>query len=231
MKSFRTLIALLALSILANGCATQLEAGKTAPLSGRLSGSVAYSERIALPPDARIIVNLEDVSRTDKSSAFIAQQTLQPRTQVPIAFDLRYIPASIDRSHRYAVRAVIMDSQNELLWASTEDYPVLFNEPEKPIAVTVQRVTNAAAAAVPPANTNMGFKCDDIEFIAKFGTDKVQIMLPARTLTLPHVISASGVRYTDGASTFWSKGKEALFEMNGVSYTGCKSDPLPVPSK
>jgi putative lipoprotein len=45
------------------------------------------------------------------------------------------------------------------------------------------------------------------------------------------VISGSGARYTDGVTTFWSKGDTALFEMNGVSYKGCKADPLPTLSK
>ena len=92
MKSFRSVIALLALSMLATACA-QFKSDKTVPLSGRVSGSVLYKERIALPPDAKIIVSLEDVSYADKAGTFIAQQTLRPTGQVPIPFDLRYIPA------------------------------------------------------------------------------------------------------------------------------------------
>ena len=60
--------------------------------------------------------------------------------------------------------------------------------------------------------------------------DRVEIMLAGRTITLPNVISGSGARYSDGSTTFWNKGNEALFEMNGVSYKGCKTDPLPTPA-
>ncbi|MES2026344.1 MAG: YbaY family lipoprotein [Pseudomonadota bacterium] len=227
MKSFRSVLTLLALSMLVTACA-QFKSEKTAPLSGRVSGSVIYKERIALPPDAKIVVTLEDVSFADKSSTFIAQQTLRPTGQVPIPFDLRYIPSAIDLRHRYVVRAVILDNQDALMWTSTESYPVLFNEPEKPLTIMLQRV---AETVTPKSNAVAAFKCDDLEFIAKFpNTDKVEILLAGRTLTLPHVISGSGARYSDGSTTFWGKGNEALFEMNGISYKGCKTDPLQQPA-
>ena len=38
-------------------------------------------------------------------------------------------------------------------------------------------------------------------------------------MTLPHVVSASGARYSNGAGTFWNKGREATFELNGRTQT------------
>lgn len=227
MKSRHSLIALLAVCVLASGCAKKLKPDNLPALSGNVSGTVAYRERIALPPDAKVIVSLEDVTRTGKSGSFIAQQTIRPTTQVPISFNLRYIPAAIDRSRRYAVTASILDSQDGVIWTSEEATAISFNEPEKPIALLLQRALNPNAVATPSANTGMAFKCDDIEFIAKFSADKVQILLAGRTLALPHVVSASGARYSDGSNTFWNKGNDALLEINGVSYKGCKTDPLP----
>lgn len=231
MKPFHATIALLAMCLLASGCAKKLQPDNLPALSGYITGSVAYRERIALPPDAKIVVSLEDVSRSDKSAAFVAQQTLRPSAQVPVLFNLRYIPSAINRKHSYAVRAAILDSEDELMWTSTASYPVLFNEPEKPLAIVMERVIHPDPVATPPVHTSIGYKCDEIEFIAKFEANIVQILLPARTLTLPRVISGSGARYTDGVTTFWSKGDTALFEMNGVSYKGCKADPLPTLSK
>ena len=229
LPSLRTILTLLALTVAASGCAKWYKTESKPNLSGRVSGSVIYRERIALPPDAKIVVSLEDVSRADASAVFIAQQTLRPSGQVPIQFDLRYIPSAIDLRHRYNLRAVILDNRDELMWTSTEAYPVNFNEPEKPISIMVQRVSNPVAANAPKSNI-AAFKCDELEFIAKFpNNDKVEIMLAGRTITLPHVISGSGARYSDGSTTFWNKGNEALFEMNGVNYKGCKTDPLPPP--
>lgn len=228
MKTFRLMAAMLVLAALLSGCAIKkLWSSGGIALSGRVTGTVTYLERIALPADAKIIVSLEDVSRKDASGAFVAQQTLRPRTQVPVAYDLRYIPSTIDRRHTYAIRAVIVDAHDDLLWTSTESYPVLFNEAERPIAITVRRVTNPAVIATPAVNTAIGFKCDDFAFIARFSADKVEIAMAGRTVTLPQVISGSGARYSNGPTTFWNKGDSALFEMNGVSYQNCKADPVP----
>lgn len=227
MKKFRFLAAVLALLLLA-ACARKIRPDGNLPaLSGHVTGSVTYRERIALPPDARIIVSLEDVNRTDQGSSFVAQQVLQSKAQVPIPFDLRYLPVAIDRSHRYAVRAEIVDAHDALLWSSTEIYPVRFDQPEKPVAITVVRAPNPTAAAMPAANTVVPFKCDDFAFIARFGANKVDIALPGRAVTLPQVISGSGARYSDGSTTFWNKGDSALFEMNGVIYKNCQTDTLP----
>lgn len=226
MKLLRTMGALLMLAALLAGCATQNKwSGAKAGLSGQLQGNVTYRERIALPPDARIIVRLEDVSRKDASGAFVAQQTLRPRTEVPIAFNLRYLPSAIDTRRRYALHASIVDAQDELLWISPEPTMVLFNE-TAPIVLTLERALNPSAPPPPAADTVVGFRCDDFAFIAKFFTGKVEIALAGRTLSLPQVLSGSGARYSDGKTTFWNKGDTALFQMNGVDYKGCRADPV-----
>lgn len=228
MKIFRLTTIMLLLTMLLSGCAIKkLWSDNDGPaLSGRVTGTVTYRERIALPANARIIVTLEDVNRKDASGTFIAQQTLQPKTQVPVAFDLRYIPSAIDRKHKYAVRAAIIDTHDEMLWTSTESYPVLFNAPEKAIAVMMERVIDPTAQVAPSINTVTGFKCDDFAFIVKFSDAKVDIALAGRNLSLPQVISASGARYSDGSTTFWNKRDGAIFEFNGVSYKNCKADPV-----
>jgi len=65
------------------------------------------------------------------------------------------------------------------------------------------------------------FDCDTLALTATFHGDHVIIEVPERTLTmkLPHVVSASGARYSDGSSTFWNKGREATFEQDGRKQT------------
>jgi putative lipoprotein len=225
MKLFRITTVLMALAMLLAGCASgKRSSGEQAGLSGHLQGSVTYRERIALPADARVIVRLEDVSRKDASGSFVAQQTLHPRTEVPVAFDLRYLPSAIDTTHRYALHASIVDAQDELLWSSSEPTPILFTDGDKPVVLTLTRVLDPTAPAR-PANTVVGFKCDDFAFLAKFFTDKVEIALAGRTLSLPQVLSGSGARYSDGKTVFWNKGDTALFHFNGIDYKGCRVDP------
>jgi membrane-bound inhibitor of C-type lysozyme len=56
--------------------------------------------------------------------------------------------------------------------------------------------------------------------------DGTRLFLPERAVMLPHVISASGARYSDGSITYWSKGDHALLEVDGVSRSGCTLDPI-----
>jgi uncharacterized membrane protein len=50
--------------------------------------------------------------------------------------------------------------------------------------------------------------------VAEFrpATDDVWLFLPDMSGSLPHVRSASGAKYDDGATTFWTKGHEAMLD-------------------
>ncbi len=61
------------------------------------------------------------------------------------------------------------------------------------------------------------FECDDGIVTTTFYGDRVTLELPGRSLTLPHVVAASGARYGDGVSTFWNKGNEAMLDLDGRS--------------
>ncbi|MEZ4619795.1 MAG: YbaY family lipoprotein [Caldilineaceae bacterium] len=107
---------------------TQTEDALSSELSGVLSGSVMYRQRIALPAGSVISVELQDVSRADVAANIVATQTLTTAGEnVPIPFELRYDPAEINPSHTYAVRAQIK-VDGELRWTSTERFSVLTND-------------------------------------------------------------------------------------------------------
>lgn len=228
MISLRSISLLLVVCVAASGCGSLFKRNQGPALSGHLTGNVTYRERIALPPGSRIIVSLEDVTRANRTGQFVAQQTMEPKTQVPIAFDLHYLPQTIKKDNRYAISATIVDGQEQPIWSS-ESIPVSFVDQDKPISILVVRVSNLDVAPAP--KTVVPFKCDEIALIARFGKDSVEIMMPGRTITLPQVISGSGACYSDGSTTFWNKGEMALFEMNGVDYKGCRADPLPAGDK
>ena len=42
----------------------------------------------------------------------------------------------------------------------------------------------------------------------------VNVRFAGRELRLPHVISGSGARYSDGKTTFWNRGKSVLIEVD-----------------
>jgi uncharacterized membrane protein len=82
------------------------------------------------------------------------------------------------------------------------------------------------AAARPAAPISARFDCGGEIVPIVFHADRSVITLPDRELTLPQAMSASGARYSDGATTFWNKGNEATFEIGGRSLM-CRELPDP----
>lgn len=124
-------------------------------LPGTLTGVVTYRERMALPPNAVVEVQLQDVSRADAPAQTIAEQVITPTTQVPIPFELKYDPASIDPRNRYAVAARIT-ADDELLFINTTAYPVITGgNPTANVEVVVEQTGGAQPAQVPNAVTGV----------------------------------------------------------------------------
>ncbi len=95
--------------------------------AGTITGTVAYRQRIALPPDAVVHVRLEDVSRADAPSTLISEVRVPTGgKQVPIPFTLDYDLAKIEDSHTYHLRASILaGTEGAMLFTTTRAYPVL----------------------------------------------------------------------------------------------------------
>ena len=108
-------------------CAGPALSGGTAPGSGAsatVTGTVIYRERIALPPDAVLRVQLRDVSLMDVAAVVIAEQVITPAHALPIPFVLHYDPNEIDERMTYSVFASIRSGER-LLFISDRSYPVL----------------------------------------------------------------------------------------------------------
>ena len=82
------------------------------------------------------------------------------------------------------------------------------------------------AGGKPPSKVVFG--CEgDVEVVAVFlpgDPGSARIESRGETWTLPHVPSGSGAKYSNGAVTFWTKGKEALFDEPG-SNLSCTARP------
>ncbi|NJL44642.1 MAG: hypothetical protein HC922_00595 [Leptolyngbyaceae cyanobacterium SM2_3_12] len=105
-----------------------------------VSGTVSYPQRIALPPNATVVVKLEDVSLADAPSTVIAEQRITTAGQsVPIPFKLVYDPADIEAGNRYVVRAQIF-YDDELRWTSTTSYPVITQNNPNRVEIAVDQV-------------------------------------------------------------------------------------------
>jgi putative lipoprotein len=137
---------LLGLWLLLAGCApTQVMPASAGGVeSGRVTGSVTYRERIALPPTAVVRVRLVDVSRADAPAELLAEQTIiAAGKQVPIAFALTYDPTRINAAHTYAVQVRIEDD-GRLLFISDMHHPVITHEQPHHVDVVARRVAAPA---------------------------------------------------------------------------------------
>lgn len=83
-----------------------------------LHGEVLYRERIALPPNAVLSVQLADVSLADAPAAIVGEQKIDPAGQVPIKFEIKFDPSVIRTSMTYALQARI--TVDDKLWFITD---------------------------------------------------------------------------------------------------------------
>lgn len=91
----------------------------------KVTGTVTYLQSITLPPDAELLVKLEDVSLQDAPAGVIAEQTIPVGgQQSPLAFALEYKRRVIEESHSYSIRAEILVG-GETRFVSGQSYPVL----------------------------------------------------------------------------------------------------------
>ena len=74
------------------------------------------------------------------------------------------------------------------------------------------------------ASRTFVYECNDgYSFTARIEGEKAWLFLPGSTISLPHVKAASGVKYSDDTALFWSKGNEALLEIDDSKYR-CKNN-------
>jgi uncharacterized lipoprotein YbaY len=154
------LVLILALAALAPSLAGPAVA--QAPAS--VTGTVTYRTRNLLPPTARVIVQLADVSRADAPATILATQVIEPQGGAPpYPFALPYDPAQINPAFSYAVQASIRDG-DRLLFISTQNYSVITRgAPLTGVEVVVDPVPAEPAGPAqritidsPPADTLVG---------------------------------------------------------------------------
>ncbi|MBZ9989321.1 YbaY family lipoprotein [Mesorhizobium sp. BH1-1-5] len=84
-----------------------------------IAGEVIYRERIALPPDAVLMVELADVSLADAPATVIAKRRIAPTDQVPIKFEIGFDPKAIQKGRTYTLQARITVGERLMFIADT----------------------------------------------------------------------------------------------------------------
>lgn len=219
-NNYRPVLILILVTALVTGCARAV-----------ITGDVYYRERIALPPDAQVVVTLEDVSRADTLATVLSKVEFTPGTEVPIPFELKYQPADIVSNHRYALRAQIRSADNQLLWATKDHYGVLTQDsPRDKLSLQLARVDHTHIAQSSGSDrTRMAFECDQLLALVIINAQEAILHVNGEDLELKAAPAASGARYLNERAEFWSKGEEAVMMLDGETFTNCRSKPEQLP--
>lgn len=116
--------------------------------SPRLHGVVVYRERMALPPDAVLEIQLLDVGRADAPAKVIARYQAPAGPGSPIAFSMPVARARIRTGTTAALRARILVGGQ--LWFTSTDRILLPEDPAAKLTIPVQRVAAQADAGTGP---------------------------------------------------------------------------------
>lgn len=110
--------------------------------TARVTGTVAYRERLALSPTAEVRVELADVSRQDVPATTLVDVTIVAAgDQVPIPFELPYDPSTIDERGSYAIRATIVDGERTLFRTTEAVRVITQGGPTTDVAVVLTRAS------------------------------------------------------------------------------------------
>ena len=86
--------------------------------------------------------------------------------------------------------------------------------------------TQTSADAQTQAKTYV-FECKDkSSFIVQFENDKAYLFLPVGYVSIPRVQSNSGAKYSDGKTSIWYRGKDALIQLGGRAHGICINNPI-----
>lgn len=207
--------------------------------TGSISGTINYRERLALPPDAVVEVQLLDVSRQDVPATVLGTASVFTHDrQVPIPFTLAYDRAKILDEHTYAVRAVIR-SAGALVFTTATRYPVITRGNPSHADLILVRV--AASKAILERLRGTVWTLEDLAGVGVVDTVQATLMFfeAATPAPVPKIDRAIGVSVyhavteanelrvviepTRCADVMSAKPfeKTVIVTLNGQTYCGC----------
>jgi len=110
-----------------------------------IAGQVSYRLRLALPPDAVLIIRIQDTARAGAPARVLAEQRIQlAGQQVPIAFQTTIDRDLIGKKARVTVAARI-EHKGKLLFINDKSYPALANGQPLPVDIQLKQVAGGKA--------------------------------------------------------------------------------------
>ncbi len=171
----RTTLAAGLLAMLSAAAPVSARSQDEAAAQPKITGTITYRERVALPPDASVQVRLDDASQPEAPARRVAETTLPTAgKQVPIPFELPYKAADIVASRRYVVRAKIV-AGGKTLFSSKTPYPVITRGAPTKLEILVQQGGQRPGRAKPAAQTGAaGLEGVDWKLVALGGAPALE---------------------------------------------------------
>ncbi len=171
-----------------------------------VSGALAYGERVALPPEARVIVEVRGAG----DEVLAETRTATAGRRVPLPFRLE-MPAGVAGT----VRAGVFRG-GQPLWVS-EPVPVAAGE----AAVELGEIR---LIRFEPMGFASRLRCGERELTVGFVDDHAVLEVDGERRELQPVRTASGAKFEaagDPGTFFWSKGETALVSLDGEMLPEC----------
>ncbi len=218
MLDRRTVVAVLTCAVLAGAC-THDASRQSRP--GEVKGLIEWRLRAPVPPGALARVTLVEVRGRVSESVPLAETTVAVSRPTPVAFVLPYPDGRIEPDRHYALRARVVDADGRVSWATPRPILVITHGRPDHADVVLSPVAGPGQSPVP---ATLCFECTGMAFTARHDPRGLFLFLPGETVLLPESPSASGARYSDGRTTFWSKGDQAVLESGGRTYADCRNN-------
>lgn len=179
-----------------------------------VSGKIVYRERIALPPEANLTVQLSDISLADAPAKTIGEARIEQVQGSPIPFAISFDTDQIQPGHTYALQARI--AAGDTLWFVNDERHTI--DPENPGAPVELKVVMVRKGA--DDGTNIGI--EDKDWLAEDILGGGVIDNAQTTLTVANDGAVSG---SGGCNRYFSRaklsGETISFAEIGSTYMQC----------
>ena len=158
----------------------------------RIEGTLIFLERLALPPSARVRIELRDTSRADAPARTLATQTIPASEGPPFAFSLTVPETSIDPRANLSVFAEIRDG-TWLMFVTETHHPVPrggATEMEVRLTFVASARGDAARGVVTPSPTT--YRCGDDTLRVAFEEQRAYVTMPDGSLVTLSRATAGG---------------------------------------
>ncbi|MBL8881452.1 MAG: YbaY family lipoprotein [Hyphomicrobium sp.] len=114
-----------------------------------IEGAAGYREKIALPADAVLDVELRDISRADAPAPLLSAISVKAAGQVPIKFKLGYDDGMIDERFSYAVSAKLRVN-NKVVFRSSTTHLVLTRGNPGTVDIIMEKIASSGMESSNP---------------------------------------------------------------------------------